>query len=237
MPLSTDLIPASKLFVKPLTADRWRDFETLFGPRGACGGCWCMWWRETHSEFERRKGEGNKRAMRRIVSSGEVPGIIGYLGGEPVAWCSVAPRERFPRLERSRILKRIDEEPVWSVVCFYIVKPYRRTGLSLMMLEEAVRYAAGKGAAIVEGYPVEPKKGTTADVFAYTGLARVFRRARFSEVARRSETRPIMRRRAGTAARQKRKTTAAGPKRGPKPKDASGRRPGGAPRGKRGGKG
>lgn len=193
MSSSTDQSPASNLVVKPLTAGRWRDFETLFGPRGACGGCWCMWWRETHADFERRKGEGNRRAMRRIVSSGEVPGIIGYLGGEPVAWCSVAPRERFPRLERSRILKRIDEEPVWSVVCFYITKSYRKLGLSLMMLEEAVRYAANKGARIVEGYPVEPKKGSTADVFAYTGLARVFRSAGFSEVARRSETRPVMR--------------------------------------------
>ena len=156
-----------------------------------------MWWRESHSEFESRKGDGNKREMKRIVSSGEVPGIIGYIDGDPVAWCSVAPRERFPRLERSRILKRIDEEPVWSVVCFYIAKPYRRHGLSLDMLEEAVRYAAGKGARIVEGYPVEPKKGTTADVFAYTGLARVFLAAGFTEVEKRSETRPIMRRQTG----------------------------------------
>ena len=193
MSQSTDKSPASHLVVKPLTAGRWSDFETLFGPRGACGGCWCMWWRETHAEFERRKGEGNKRAMRRIISLGEVPGIIGYLEGEPVAWCSVTPRERFPRLERSRILKRIDEEPAWSVVCFYIAKQYRKLGLSLMMLEEAVRYAASNGARIVEGYPVEPKKGSTADVFAYTGLARVFRSAGFSEVARRSETRPFMR--------------------------------------------
>jgi GNAT superfamily N-acetyltransferase len=201
---SADRPQLSKFVVKPLTPARWRDLERLFGPRGACGGCWCMYWRETHAEFERRKGEGNKRAMRRIVSSGEVPGIIGYLGGEPVAWCSIAPRERFPRLERSRILKRIDEEPVWSVVCFYIAKPYRRLGLSLRMLEEAVLYAAGKRAAIVEGYPVEPKTGITADVFAYTGLARVFRAAGFTEVTRRSETRPIMRRRTRGASSKKR---------------------------------
>lgn len=163
-----------------------------------------MWWRETHAEFERLKGAGNKRAMRRIVSSGEAPGIIGYLDGEPVAWCAVAPRERFPRLERSRILKRIDEEPVWSVVCFYIAKPHRRLGLSRALLEEVVRYAAGRGARVVEGYPVEPKKGTTADVFAYTGLASVFRSAGFTEVARRSETRPIMRRRTKGATTRKR---------------------------------
>ena len=184
-----------KLVVRPLTAARWDDFESLFGPRGACGGCWCMWWRLTHAEFEQRKGERNRRAMRRIVSSGEVPGIIGYIGGDPVAWCAVAPRECFPRLERSRILKRLDEEPVWSVVCFFIARPFRKHGLSRSMLEEAVRYAASKGAEVVEGYPVEPAKGATADVFAYTGLASVFRSAGFTEAARRSATRPIMRRR------------------------------------------
>ena len=124
-----------------------------------------------------------------------MPGLIGYVDDEPVAWCSIAPRERFPRLERSRILKRIDDEPVWSVVCFFIARPHRRLGLSRMILEEAVRYAARNGALMVEGYPIDPKKGKTADAFAYTGLARVFLAAGFTEEARRSETRPIMRRR------------------------------------------
>lgn len=182
-----------KLSFAPLTIDRWGDFEELFGPRGACGGCWCMHWRLTRSEYERDKGENNRRAMKKLVESGEVPGIIAYEGGEPVAWCSVAPRESFTRLGRSRILKPVDDKPVWSIVCFFIAKRARKSGISLAILNEAVRYAGGRGAGIVEGYPVEPKKGMTADVFAYTGLASVFRRAGFEEVARRSETRPIMR--------------------------------------------
>ena len=214
MTKGTGRIPTGKLVVRPLTADRWDDFESLFGPRGACGGCWCMWWRETHAEFERLKGEGNRRAMRKRVASGEIPGIMGYMGNEPVAWCSIAPRERFPRLERSRILKRVDSEPVWSVVCFYIAKPYRKMGLSREMLEAAVRYAAGEGAGMIEGYPVEPTKGSTADVFAYTGLASVFRAAGFTEVARRSETRPIMRRLAGAPAKGKARRASPGRGRG-----------------------
>lgn len=182
-----------KLSFEPLTIDRWNDFEKLFGPRGACGGCWCMYWRLIHSEFERNKGDMNKRAMKRLVKSGEVPGIIAYESGEPVAWCSIAPREHFPRLGRSRILKPVDDKPVWSVVCFFISKRARKRGFSLAILNAATSYAAERGAGIVEGYPVEPKKGKTADVFAYTGLASVFIKARFDEVARRSETRPIMR--------------------------------------------
>lgn len=177
----------------PLTPKRWDDFVELFGPRGACGGCWCMWWRIKRSEFEKKKGAGNKRAMKRIVSGGTVPGLLAYSGGRAVGWCSVAPREHFPVLERSRILKRVDERPVWSVVCFFIPKEQRRKGLSHMLLKAAVDYAAKKGAKIVEGYPKEPKKGSTPDVFAWTGFASTFRGAGFVEVARRSETRPIMR--------------------------------------------
>jgi GNAT superfamily N-acetyltransferase len=180
--------------IVPLTTERWDDLVSLFGPRGACGGCWCMWWRIPRREFERRKGAGNRRAMRRIVSSGEVPGLIAYHGGEPVAWCSVAPRERFPVLERSRVLRRVDELPVWSIVCFFIARPWRRRGLSGALIDAAVRYAERKGANAVEAYPVDPRRAAMPDAFAWTGLASSFRKAGFVEVARRSPGRPVMRR-------------------------------------------
>ena len=54
-------------------------------------------------------------------------------------------------------------------------------------------YVRKQGGKIIEGYPVEPKKGWTPDPFAYTGLASAFRKVGFTEVIRRSETRPIMR--------------------------------------------
>lgn len=177
----------------PLTADRWGDFETLFGPRGACGGCWCMWWRLTHREFEARKGEKNRRAMRERVESDEVPGLIAYAGEAPVGWCAVAPRETYPRLGRSRILKPVDHEPVWSIVCLFVAKAFRRRGVSRALIEAATAHAREEGARIVEGYPVEPTKDEMPDVFAFHGLASAFREAGFEEVARRSETRPIMR--------------------------------------------
>jgi len=153
-----------------------------------------MWWRLTRSEFERQQGEDNRQAMKAIVESGEVPGILAYAEGKPVGWCSVAPREVFGALQRSRILKRVDDQLVWSVVCFFIAKGYRRKGLTVALLEAAADYAAARGAKIVEGYPVEPKKADAPAAFMYTGIASAFRKARFVEVARRSETRPIMRR-------------------------------------------
>lgn len=177
----------------PLTRSRWNDFEKLFGQRGACGGCWCMSWRLQSSEFRKGKGDKNKRAMQKIVCSGEVPGIIAYFGKEPVGWCSIAPREKFVSLERSRVLARIDDEPVWSISCFFVAKPYRRMGLSSKLIKAAADYAKKKGAGIVEGYPNELSKGVLPDPFVWTGIASAFRKAKFKEVLRRSKTRPIMR--------------------------------------------
>jgi len=152
-----------------------------------------MWWRLKRSEFEKYKGEGNKKLMQTIVLSGEVPGILAYYKGEPVAWCSVAPRENFPVLNRSRILKKIDDTSVWSIVCLFIAKEYRNKGFSIQLLQTAVEYVKKQGGKVVEGYPVEPKKIPMAAAFVWTGLASAFKKAGFMECARRSDTRPIMR--------------------------------------------
>ncbi|KPJ78059.1 MAG: hypothetical protein AMJ54_05685 [Deltaproteobacteria bacterium SG8_13] len=179
----------------PLTPERWSDFEKLFGERGACGGCWCMLWRLKRSDFERQKGEGNRRAMKSIVASGPAPGILGFIDQQPVAWCSVAPRETFSALQRSRILEKVDDQPVWSISCFFVRKDHRGKGVSTCMAAAAVEFVRASGGSLVEAYPVEPKKGRTAPAFAWTGLASAFRKAGFTECARRSETRPVMRRR------------------------------------------
>ncbi len=182
-----------RLEIHPLTSDRWEDLVALFGEKGACGGCWCMWWRLARSAFLKGKGAGNRRALGKIVRAGGVPGLIAYCDGTPAGWCSVAPREDYPVLSRSRVLAPVDDRPVWSIVCFFVAKPFRRTGLTAALIEGALAYAKKNGAAIVEGYPVEPKRGAMPDAFAYTGLASSFLRAGFAEVARRSATRPFMR--------------------------------------------
>lgn len=175
------------------TPSRWRDVERLFGPRGACAGCWCMWPRLSPAEFRCGRGAGNKRAMRRLVASRTPPGLIAYRGREPVGWCALAPREQYVRLERSRVMARVDDRPVWSVVCFFVERSARRAGVTTALLEAAVAHAARRGARIVEGYPVDPHGRRVADTFAWFGLASAFERAGFREVARRSPSRPVMR--------------------------------------------
>lgn len=178
---------------KPLTPDRWQDFETLFGERGACGGCWCMLWRLKRSQFEQQKGKANRNAMHRLVKNGEIPGILAYHRKQAIAWCAIAPREAYPSLSRSRILKPVDDQPVWSISCLFVEKQHRRQGVSIALLKAAKQHVKKQGGRILEGYPVEPKKNPVPPVFAWTGIAAAFKKAGFKECLRRSETRPIMR--------------------------------------------
>lgn len=182
------------LSFRPLTEESWDDFEQLFGAKGASGGCWCMLWRTSPKEFKAKKGDGNREAMRRLAGSARAPGILAYEAETPIAWCAIAPREEYPALKRSRILQPIDEEPVWSVSCFFIDKAHRKKGVSAKLLDAAVSYAKSQGAKVVEGYPVEPDKENYPAVYAWVGLAKTFTKANFEECARRSPTRPIMRR-------------------------------------------
>ncbi len=191
--MPTKQVSLPDLEFQPVTPEHWHDLETLFGKSGAYGGCWCMWWRVTRSEFGKQGNQGNKTTLKAIVDSGEVPGLLAYAAGKPIAWCSVAPREAFPSLERSRTLKRVDDLPVWSIVCFYVAKPYRRKGLMAELLRAAIDYARQHGAKIVEGYPIEPKHDDSPPVSTFTGIFSAFQEVGFVEVLRRSENRPIMR--------------------------------------------
>jgi len=188
-----DLLEPAELSFHPLTQDRWDDLEELFGPRGATGGCWCMWWRQTASERQTMKGEENRRAFKWIVDHGETPGVLAYHQGKAVGWCAVAPREAYPALERSRNMKRVDDLPVWSITCFFVKRDYRRRGVMDGLIRAAVDYATQQGATIVEAYPNVPQKEDVPDVFIFTGLLQAFLEAGFVEAARRSPRQPVVR--------------------------------------------
>lgn len=191
MPSEPVTLPA--LEFHPVTPERWQDLEDLFGKNGAYGGCWCMWWRVSRSEFGKQAGQGNREALKVLVESGEAPGLLAYANDQPIAWCSIAPREVFSSLERSRTLKRVDDQPVWSIVCFFVARLYRRQGLMVELLRAAITYAREHNAKVVEGYPVEPAHTNIPPVSSFTGIVSAFQEAGFVEVLRRSERRPIMR--------------------------------------------
>ena len=177
----------------PLALDRWSSFEALFGESGAYGGCWCMWWRCSHRDFEQQQGECNRLAMKALVDSGVVPGILAYHGGQAVGWCSIAPREQFGALERSPVLKRLDDRPVWSLVCLFVDKAFRGQGVAQSLVHGAVDYARSQGATLVESYPKLPKRDPLPPVSSFMGVPTLYKRAGFVECARPSKSRAIMR--------------------------------------------
>jgi GNAT superfamily N-acetyltransferase len=152
-----------------------------------------MWWRLPRKEFEKQQGEGNKLAMKAIVESGQAPGILGYAEGTPAAWCSVAPREDYASLQRSRVLKPIDDLPVWSIVCFFVTKAFRGKGAGEAVIRGAVDYVRGQGGKIVEAYPYIPKSKQVPPVSSFMGFPSLYEKVGFAECAKPSASKMIMR--------------------------------------------
>jgi len=183
-------LPALRIL--PATPARWADVEALFGANGACGGCWCQFWRQTPAEYRAGQGAPNRAAFRRQVLGGEVPGLIAYAGREPVGWVALAPRAAYARLARARNLVAVDDRPVWSAPCFFVKRGWRGRGLAGRLLEAAAARARRAGAPALEGYPID-STAALGDAFVYTGVLTTFARLGFVEVARRARTRPVMR--------------------------------------------
>lgn len=189
------------LEVRPLTADRWKDLVSLFGPSGV-GNCWCTWWRQTGAEFERgirQRGAGNKALLGKLTKEEREPGLIAYREGRPVGWISVAPRPDYGRVVRSPTIGPGRRRPeaadtrVWSVVCFWMPRKERGKGIAMALLRAAVDHARARGAQVLEGYPVDAGEERRPQGSVFTGTLAMFRRVGFREVERRAEGRPIVR--------------------------------------------
>jgi hypothetical protein len=188
-------IQKNKLEIRPLTQERWSDLESLFGPKGADGGCWCMYWRLVRKQFDagRGRGEPNRMMFKKIVETGKPVGLLAYADKIAVGWMAIAPRAEYPTMDRSNVLKRVDHKRVWSISCFYTAKGFRHSGVTAALIEAAKDYVRQQGGAIIEGYPIVPHSDKVSPGSAYTGLHSAFLKAGFTEVARYSASRPIMR--------------------------------------------
>jgi len=190
--MGTQPVPQG-LEVHPVTPERWGDLAELAGERGFTSGCWCMWWRVTSKEFDERHGTGLRGDLHRLVDAGPEPGLLVYVDGVPAGWVAVAPRDEYPRLDRSPKLRRLDDRPVWSITCFTIDRRHRRRGVAAVLLDAAVDFARERGAEVVEAYPIDTAGAKRSSAELYTGTLAMFERAGFEEVARRGG-RPIVRR-------------------------------------------
>jgi len=184
----------ARVEIHPLTPDRWPDFEQVMGPNGACAGCWCMFWRVARKEFSAGSGAKNKARYRKLVAAGPPPGLLAYVDGEPAAWAQVCPRADLPTLDRSRLLKPVDDKPVWSISCFFVRHGFRGKSLMSALVKRAQTFARENGATMLEAYPWKAAEKKSA-VTLYTGVASTFEKLGFETVAARAPHRPIMRKR------------------------------------------
>ena len=187
---------APDLAIVPVTPDRWRDLEQLFGPeRGANSGCWCMWWRLTRTAWREKPKAERKAHFRKVVAQGPPVGLLAYRAGEPVGWVQVAPRRATPTFNTSPVAAPLglqgDLDQIWAVTCFYIAAAGRRSGVANALAAAAVARAFACGAVAIEACPKEPEGRAGGDLFM--GTPSVFRRLGFREVARRAPARPLMR--------------------------------------------
>ena len=177
-----------------LTKKNWEKFTQLFGSNGACGNCWCMYYRLAKSEYvEGKVEEGNKNAMKDLVWKNQPTGVLAFYEDIPIAWCAFAPREDFLKLEKSRVHKRIDAQAVWSIPCTFIDKKFRKMGVSVALLTGVIQLAAKNGIKIIEAYPTIPTQEKLPDAFAWIGLYKSFERAGFKVVDQSSKNRPMVR--------------------------------------------
>jgi GNAT superfamily N-acetyltransferase len=190
----------TRLTVEPLTRDRWPQLETFFGPSGAYANCWCTYFRQSGAAFEagcRDRGTGNRALLHRLTDEGRVPGLIGSVDGAPVGWVSVGPRPDFGRVLRSPLLDKafLDEgTATWSVVCFWVPREHRGTGVGRALLDGAVRHARTEGAAVLEAYPIDTAGQRRPSSSVYQGTLALFTAARFEVAYRRKADRPVVRR-------------------------------------------
>lgn len=178
-----------KLAIHPLTPELWPSLEDLFGEKGACNGCWCMYCR-IGSAYKHRPREQNKDEFRQIVRRGPPPGLLAFHGDLCVGWCQLTPRESVPWLDRSWRLARVDDAPVWSLSCLYIRIGYRRRGVSTALIRAALKTAKRAKAPALEAYPFDASVSPSS---TSTGYASTFGRLGFKVVTRRIPARPIMR--------------------------------------------
>jgi GNAT superfamily N-acetyltransferase len=163
--------------VRPATG-RWDDFASFMVPRQpGGGGCVCMTYRDSSLDMP-----GRIAHMRTLCGSEPGPGVLAYVDGQVAGWCSVAPKSSYRALVNSRTIPHVDDEDVWSVVCFVVRPGFRHRGLMHQLLAAAVEHAHAMGAPALEGYPVDPGSERVDQTSGYVGTVPLFEVHGFSRV-------------------------------------------------------
>lgn len=166
----------------PVTADRFEDFADVINPNRRATHCWCLSHRLPAARIEELGQGSRERAARALCAAEPPPGVVTYRDDLPVAWCSISPRSAIPRLASSKLIRPIDDLPVWSIICVVVRSGHRRQGVTTALLEGAVAWAASQGAPAVEAYPVDPTGDRMDLTMAFVGTRSMFSKAGFEVV-------------------------------------------------------
>lgn len=192
--MNKQIAPANTgLSFQSLKTSNWKQFEELMGEKGGCGNCWCMYFRLPTKTFQENKPDGNKKMMKQLVNNGMPQGLIAFMNKKPAGWIALAPREDYTKIENSRVFKRIDDKPVWSISCFFIKKEYRHKGLSRQLIKGAVDFAKRKKIKILEAYPAIPYSQKVPHPFLWVGVLSSFLKNDFTIVKQSSKSRAMVR--------------------------------------------
>lgn len=167
--------------VVPTSPERWDDITQVFAGHGELG-CWCQYWRQSSSDYRNGGPGSGERNLRRQVEEGPPPGMLAYVDGEPAGWLGFWPRDRMERIVRSRTIPKIDEKPVWSIVCFLVRVGHRRKGVAAALLDGAIDFARKAGVPALEAYPIDPEGARVDVTFGFVGFTPMFERAGFERV-------------------------------------------------------
>ena len=176
---------APAITTRPLGSGDWPLIERLFGANGACGGCWCMWWRVPMGgkTWDAAKGKPNRLAFKRLVESVRASGVLALEGDGPVGWCAIGPRGDFPRVDRSKALRREWDDGTWSLNCLYVPARQRGRGVATALVAAAIAHARASGASEIEAYPQIVAPGQRqAGAFVWTGVPSLFEARGFEPV-------------------------------------------------------
>ena len=172
------------LHIEPLSSTTWLALEAFFREGGDPRWCWCQYWRLRAKDFAASRVPQLRDRLRAAADGPLPPGLVALREDRAVGWVSLGPRLDFERIERSRVIPRVDDVPVWSIVCFAVSRTARGEGVGAALLEAAVNLAAVRGATILEAYPVALPPGSALDPeAAFTGTLAMFERAGFRVAA------------------------------------------------------
>ena len=169
----------------PVTPDRFEDFADVINRNRRPTHCWCLSHRLQARQVTELGGTGTEareKAMRALCEREHPPGVVTYLDGTPVGWCNIGPRSEIPRLAESKLIRPVDDLPVWSIVCVVVRSGFRRRGVTRHLIEGAVAYAAANGAPAVEAHPVDPGDERMDLTMAFVGTRSMFEKNGFRVV-------------------------------------------------------